>query len=92
MIVNELKRIEIDNYSLANLLAIKDPEDFNKWHGDVCKKIVDINCVIKGLEAEDKTKSEVEISKLLGHMDKKVSRNVFTYGHMKKIICLVRKR
>ena len=80
-----------DNYSLTNLLAIKDPEDFNKWHSDVCKRIVDINCVIKGLEAVDKTKSEVEISKLLGHMDKKESRNVFTYGQAQKLVNMMLK-
>lgn len=83
--------INEDNYSLTSLINLLTTGGFNEWHRKVCEEIVNINCDVEGLEAKDKTKSKVEISKLLRHMDNPVSDKVFTYGQAQKLVNMMLK-
>lgn len=83
--------INEDNYSLTSLINLLTTGGFNEWHRKVCEEIVNINCDVEGLEAKDKTKSKVEISKLLRHMDNTVSDKVFTYGQAQKLVNMMLK-
>lgn len=74
------------NYSLTELLSLNSTEDFNEWHRKLCNEIVNIDCDVDDLEADDKTKSTVKISKLLGYVDKNITCNVFTYGQAQKLV------
>ena len=78
--------IKEENYSLTELFSINSKFDFDEWHKKLCKKIVDIDCDVEGLEAKDKMKSTVKISKLLGHIDENITCKVFTYGQAQKLV------
>lgn len=82
--------ISEDNYSLTSLMNLLTPKSFDEWHKKVCGEIVNINCSVEGLKAEDKTKATVKIAKLLRHMDKNV-HGVFTYGQAQKLVNMMLK-
>ncbi len=80
---------ETEDYSLTELFDI-NPEDFDKWHRNLCEEIVTIQCSAEDLEAKDKTKNTVDISRLLCHTDKNI-KGVFTYGQAQKLVNMMLK-
>lgn len=66
-------------------------DNFDEWHEEVCKSIVNLEgCNVEGLEPKNETNSEVKLSTLLRHVDKNIP-GVFTYGQAQKLVNMMLK-